>query len=149
LSFILGLTLGSIVTYSIQAKTNQQFINSYQQESAYKEFERCNRAYFQKSPEIAIWELGNFIDDTMLLPKMNTSDPLYSLHNLNLFIVHARLAKLYQNLGDREKSEQYFQSAITNYNEASRNFPGAQSLSISNDADVLNLLQKFDAKMKK
>jgi tetratricopeptide (TPR) repeat protein len=152
LLFILGIVLGSIVTYSVQLKKFQHSANLYQsiqQENRYKDFERCNRAYFQKSPEIAVWGLENYIDDTMSLLKTGGESGSDLVNNMNLFIAHARLAKLYQKLGNQEKSEEHFRSAIVNFNEAGRDISGGKySASISNNVEVLNEIQKYDAKAK-
>jgi hypothetical protein len=153
LILIIGVVLGCIVAYAIRKERFEQSKNAEPQNDLYKAFERCNQAYIHEKPEIAAQELGKFIRNSMQnLPPAN--DPIYQVYCIDLFIANARLAKIYQKLGDHEESEHHFRLAITNYNEVgkiiSEKYSNSitTSISITNDADVLNLLQEFDAKMK-
>lgn len=144
LIFILGIILGSILTYSFQAKKSRELIAIYQKIYMFNEFAKCNRAYFQRSPEVSIYALENFVNDTMsLLPKINTNEYIYKV---DMFVVNARLAKLYKNIGNQEKAEQYFRSAIISYNDMTGSI--SPRLSISNDTSVLNELQRYDANLR-
>ena len=148
LILILGMALSSIITYcSIQnqnSKKNNEIRKSLRLTMRYEEFGLCSRAYFQGRPETAIFEIESFISNRMLFPK-DTDDPMW---NINLFIANARLAKLYKDIGNREKSELYFRSAITNYNEEFKGMSDASSICISNDAGVLRELERYDSTLK-
>ena len=138
--FVVGILMGTVVTYIVQAIKFQEFFVLEQQMNVCKDIEKCNQAYFAKSPDIAIWELENFLADTESTPQAAEYE---KIHHLDLFVAQARLAKLNKNLGELEKAEQHFNLAMTNYNLAN----GPKEIPITNEVGVLDNLKKFDAKL--
>ena len=138
-AFIAGITIGAFVAYLVQAIKFQNFLALEQQMDIYKSIEKCDQAYFTKSPDIAVWEIESFLSDEESEPQ---TDEYKKIHYLDSFVAHARLAKLYKNLGDENKAEQHFGLAMTNYNLAS----APKGVPLTNDVNVLDNLEKFDAK---
>jgi hypothetical protein len=141
--FIVGVTLACLITYLVKAKQIQQLVNLFQQISVYSKVDKCNLAYFTQSPKTAVFELETFLDDEAAKSVTDKSEPIY---NLDLFVVNAHLAKLYQNLGNRDKADQRFRSAMTYYNNVSSIKGGTL---ITNNAGVLQKLEPFDEKLLK
>jgi hypothetical protein len=107
-----------------------------------KEAAECDKAYFESSPEVAISLNENLVQKIESL-HASTKEDEYS-DELNLFVAKARLGKLYQQVQDERKSDDNFHAAITTYNKLMSDM--SVKLIISNKSEVLNTLQKIDAK---
>lgn len=132
-----GMAIGAIITYVVEAESFQQFVDVEQQTMLFKTAQTCDQAYFTQSPDIAIWQIEHYLAD---LESASGSKENIRIDNLNLFVAHARLGKLYEKLGKHTEEEHHLSQAMTNYNLAC-----GQS-SITNESSIFANLEAFDAK---
>jgi len=138
-SFILGAVLMAIIAFQYLRDVPGALM-LLRQGYLHQNAAQSSRAYFTQSPQTAIWEYEN------LVGTLTNSGP-YPANwekdvDFSLFVAHARLAKLYDSLGNHKESE-------THWNEASNYYH--QSISghnYTNAASVQKILERIDAKEK-
>ena len=140
LIFIAGTIVGGIATDFAYDYVGKRVQEAFQFASLSQARQDAEATYFQRSPEIAEWELSK------LIPRLTTpSKPPYypdDQRSLALFLTHARLAKVQQAQGKQAEAEQNLAAARQ---FAQKLFPNYQS---DSGDPVFALLAKFDKKPK-
>jgi hypothetical protein len=136
LIFLAGAIVGGAVLDLAYNYVGRQVQEAFQFASLSQARQQAEAAYFQRSPEIAEWEL------TKLLPRLSvpTKEPFYSeeQRTLALFLTHARLAKVQQAQGKRAEADQNLAAARQ---LATKLFPGYPA---DGTDPVSAVLSKFD-----
>ena len=136
LIFVAGAVAGSIATDFAYDYVGRRVQEAFQFASLSQARQEAEAAYFQRSPEVAEWEL------TKLIPRLTipAKPPFYpdDQRSLALFLTHARLAKLQQALGKQAEAEQNLAAA---WQFAQKVFP---SYPEDSGDRVFTLLAKFD-----
>lgn len=135
-SFIIGVILTAIVAYQY-VKGIPDALMLLRQCYLQQDASQSSKAYFTQSPQTAIWEYEN------LVSTFTNSGP-YSTNyekdvDFSLFVAHARLAKLYDGLGNHKESETHWSEASDYYHQviSGRNQTNAPS--------VQKVLERIDA----
>jgi hypothetical protein len=102
---------------------------------------RARKAYTNESVSIAIWELNHF--KTALENSLREKNEGPKSLNLELFLVHARLARLHHLERDEKEAQNQFQQA-TNYYNPGRIAAGYPDSQISDFKTLLERLENFD-----
>lgn len=109
LIFLAGAVIGSVTTNFAYEYVGRQVQEAFQFVSLSQARQDAEAAYFQRSPEIAEWEL------TKLIPRLTipAKPPFYpdDQRSLAFFLTHARLAKLQQAQGKQTEAEQNLAAA--------------------------------------
>lgn len=104
LIFVAGAIVGSAATDFAYDHISRRVQEAFQFASLSQARQEAETTYFQRSPEIAEWELSK------LIPRLMTpSKPPYypdDQRSLALFLTYARLAKVQQAQGKRAEAEQ-------------------------------------------
>jgi hypothetical protein len=109
LIFVAGAVLGVFATDFAYNHLGRQVQQALQFAALSQARQEAEAAYFQRSPEIAEWEL------TKLVPRLSIPAvvPYYTIQDRNfaLFLTHARLAKLEQAEGKQAEAEKNLAAA--------------------------------------
>ena len=136
LIFIAGAVVGAAALDFAYDHVGRQVQEALQFSSLYQARQEAEAAYFQRSPEIAEWEL------TKLLPRLSVpaKEPFYpeDQRSLALLLTHARLAKVQQAQGKRAEADQNLAAARQ---LATKLFPGYPA---DGGDSVFAILSRFD-----
>jgi len=134
--FVAGVVVGGVATEFASNYVGRQVHEALQFASLSQAQQEAEATYFQRSPEIAEWELSK------LIPLLTTpSKPPYYTENertLALFLTHARLAKIQKAQGKQAEAEQNLAAASQFVQKL---FPNDQ---LDNSDQVFTVLSKFD-----
>lgn len=135
-ALIVGLAGGWVGGTYQQAKSTQEAVQLFKTIELDNAEKRAKEAYAKQPPVVGIWELKHAAD---LLEEARQAqcEGAKSLQ-LKLFLVHARLARLYQVEGNQDEAQKHFQKAVRFYND---DHPNAK---INDFQAMLERLQKFD-----
>ncbi len=97
---------------------------------------RAKQAYATEPRAVAIWELSQLVDSLEEAREGRSEGPKGLA--LKLFLVHARLARLYNLEGNQKKAQVHFEEAIRYYN------PQYPSAAVGSFQGMLDRLQQFD-----
>jgi len=150
LIFFIGFALGLFITFLIVERQVSKEVTFLQEVYFAKNFFKSDRVYLTQKPEFAVW----FLED--LLKEVNTNSSYTGLSPMtfdwNLFEAHARLAKMYQDMGKTELAEQHFREAIDYYHRLlicryNGVIPQTEP-PVTNNVEVLKVLGIADKKLK-
>jgi hypothetical protein len=89
-----------------------------QEKEIFNQGQAAEDAYYNEPNEVAVWALTTYIKTLDELKKERSparvKNPYFILApDIDLFLAHARLGKIYKQIGKAEESKYHFEQAIT------------------------------------
>jgi tetratricopeptide (TPR) repeat protein len=139
---VIGCILGAVLSMSYMGRTLARGMFLLQEKEIFSMGEAVEDAYCNEPNEVAVWALENYIKTLNNLKEerksISVKNPYLTLTpDMDLFLAHARLGKIYKQLGNDEKSQYHFEQAIS-YSKNS------QCKSVNTQEDCLKMLDAFD-----
>ena len=144
IAFITGIFLGWAVGSYRQAKFTQEAVLLLKEIDLNGIQTRANTAYASQSSEVVIWELKHLVESFQEAIRLGCQEPK-SL-KLQLFLAHARLARIYHAEKQQENAEREFRDACSYYNES---YPSAKIEGFDTLLDRLDRFDKIDGIQRK
>jgi hypothetical protein len=118
LGLVLGCVLGVFITMAYFGKTMATGMFMLQEKEISQIGEASEDAYHNQPSEVAVWALENYVKTLNELKEerssLNVKNPYFILSpGTDLVFAHARLGKLYKQLGNDEKCRYHFEQAIS------------------------------------
>lgn len=142
LCLLIGCVLGSILSMAYLGRSISKGMFMLQEEEIFKIGEAAEEAYYNQPNEVAVWALENYVDTLNELKKERNPAGVKDCYFLlspdtDLVFAHSRLGKLYEQMGNAEKSSYHFEQAIA----CSKNTP---LKSINTKENCLRMLDRLD-----
>lgn len=142
LGLVIGCVLGGILSMAYFGHTLATGMFMLQEKEIFKMGEAAEDAYYNQPNEVAVWALENYIKILNELKEERSHEeaenPYFMLSpDTDLVFAHARLGKLYKQVGYDEKSRYHFEQAIS----CSKYTPWK---SINTEEDCLRILDASD-----
>jgi tetratricopeptide (TPR) repeat protein len=142
LCLVIGCILGGVLTMAYLGHNMAQAMFMLQEKEIFEMGEAAKDAYYNQPNEVAVWALENYIKILNELKEERSpakvKNPYIILDpDTDLVFTHARLGKLYEQMGNAEKSEYNFKQAIS----CSKN---TCFKCISTEEDCLKILDGLD-----
>jgi hypothetical protein len=118
LGIVIGCVLGIVLSMAYMGRTLARGMFVLQEGEVIKIGEAAEDAYYNEPNEVAIWALENYIKTLNDLKEerkpVNVKNPYLILTpDIDLSFAHARLGKIYKQMGNDEKSRYNFEQAIS------------------------------------
>lgn len=118
LCLVIGCVLGGILSMAYFGHTLATGMFMLQEKEICKMGETAEDAYYRQPNEVAVWALENYIKTLNEVKdernQAGVKDPYFILSpDIDLVLAHARLGRLYKQMGNDEKSRYYFEQAIS------------------------------------
>jgi hypothetical protein len=118
LGFVIGCVLGVILSMTYFGRTFAIGMFTFQEKEIFNQGEAAEDAYYNEPNEVAVWALTTYIKTLNELIKERSpakvKNPYLLLDpDIDLFLAHARLGKIYKQMGKTEESKYHFEQAIT------------------------------------
>lgn len=118
LCLAIGCVLGGILSMAYFGHTLATGMLMLQEKEIFKMGEAAEDAYYNQSNEVAVWALENYIKILNELKEERShaeaENPYFILSpDADLVFAHARLGKLYKQMGYVKKSRYHFEQAIS------------------------------------
>ena len=147
LCLAIGCGLGVFLSMVYTGRTLAMGMFMLQEKEIFNMGEAAENAYYNEPNEVAVWALSNYIKTLNELKEerrpAKVKNPYFLLSpDTDLVFAYARLGKLYKQMGNTEKSQYYFEQAIS----LSKN-TGPKDLNTEEDClKMLDLLDKEHSK---
>jgi uncharacterized membrane protein YbjE (DUF340 family) len=117
LGLIIGFVLGVFLSMAYDGHTLATGMVFFQEKELVDMGQAAEDAYYNEPNEVAVWALTRYIKEFNKLEKERCSakvkKPYFMLApHLDLFLAHARLGKIYKQMGKAEESKYHFEQAI-------------------------------------
>jgi tetratricopeptide (TPR) repeat protein len=117
LCLAIGCGLGVVFSISYMGRTLAIGMFTLQEKEIFNMGEAAEDAYYNEPNEVAVWALLNYIKTLNELKEerrpAKVKSPYFVLSpDTDLVFAHARLGKLYKQMGNTEKSQYHFEKAI-------------------------------------
>jgi hypothetical protein len=118
LGFVTGFVLGVILTMSYSGYTVARGMFALQEKEIFNLGEAAEQAYYNEPNEVAVWALVTYIKTLDELKEERSpakvKNPYFLMSpDTDLVFAHARVGKLYGQMGNDEKSQYHFEQAIS------------------------------------
>lgn len=118
LCLVTGFILGYILTMANYGRKLATGMFMLQEKEICKMGVAAEDAYYSQPNEVAVWALENYIKTLNEVKEERSQtgveNPYFILSpDIDLVFAHARLGKLYKQMGDAENSRYYFEQAIS------------------------------------
>ncbi len=142
LGIVIGCVLGVFLSMAYMGRTLATGMFFLQEKELVNIGEAAEDAYYNEPNEVAVWALENYIKTLNNLKEerksINVKNPYFILSpDTDLLFAHARLGKIYKQLGNDEKSQYHLEQAIS-YGKNS------QCKSVNTQEDCLKMLDALD-----
>lgn len=142
LGIVIGCILGAVLSMAYLGRTMATGMFSLQEKEIFNIGEAAEDAYYNEPNEVAVWALENYIKTLNNLKEerksVSVKNPYFILTpNIDLFFAHARLGKIYKQIGNDEKSRYHLEQAIP-YSKNS------QCTFVNTQEDCLKMLEHLD-----
>jgi tetratricopeptide (TPR) repeat protein len=143
LGIVIGCVLGVFLSMAYMGHTMATGMFALQEKEIFNIGEAAENAYYNEPNEVAAWALENYIKTLNELKEERKSaevkNPYFTLApDIDLLFAHARLGKIYKQLGNDEKARYHFEQALS----YSKN---TELKSINTQEDCLKILDALDA----
>jgi hypothetical protein len=118
LGLVIGCVLGVVLSMAYSGHTLATVMAFFQEKEIIDMGQAAEDAYYNEPNEVAVWALTRYIKTFNELKEERRSakvkNPYFMLApGIDLFIAHARLGKIYKQMGKAEKSKYHFEQAMT------------------------------------
>ncbi len=118
LRLVIGFVLGVILSMAYSGHTLATGMFMLQEKEIFKMGEAAEDAYYNQPNEVAAWALESYIKTLNEVKEEHSQarveNPYFILSpDTDLVFAHARLGKLYKQIGNAEKSRYHFEQAIS------------------------------------
>jgi tetratricopeptide (TPR) repeat protein len=118
LYLVIGCVLGGTLSMAYLGHNLATGMFMLQEKEIFKIGEAAEEAYYNEPNEVAVWALENYVKILNELKKerapAKTKNPYFILSpDIDSVLAHARLGKLYKQMGNAEKSSHHFEQAIS------------------------------------
>lgn len=141
--FLLGITVGAIGMVYIFGQTSVEAAELVEIQWRADLAKRVSQAYSEEKPEVAIWALKNLVE--VLEERVKLSDEgsvIQQSTQRDLVLSHARLAIVFQQIGDTSQFKQNIEKALKFAKESGWT-------KMKTEEDILNFTKKLgDCKKK-
>jgi hypothetical protein len=142
LGLVIGCVLGVVLSMAYLGRTMATGMFMLQEKEILNIGEAAEDAYYNEPNEVAVWALENYIKTLNELKEerkpVKVKNPYFILTpDIDLLFAHARLGKIYKQMGNAEKSHYNFEQTIS----YSKNV-GPKDL--NTEEDCLKMLDSFD-----
>jgi hypothetical protein len=142
LGLVGGCVLGVFISMAYMGHTLATGMFLLQEKEVVNIGQAAEDAYYNEPNEVAVWALENYIKTLNELKEerkpAEVKNPYFILTpDIDLFFTHARLGKIYKQLGNDEKSLYHFEQAIS----YSKN---TKLKSLNTQEDCLKMLDALD-----
>lgn len=142
LCLVIGCVLGVVLNTAYLGHKVARAMFLLQEKEIFKIGEAAEDAYYNQPNEVAVWALENYVKTLNDLKEerghAGVENPYIILSpDTDLVFAHARLGKLYKQMGNAEKSEYHFKQAIS----LSKNI---SLICINTEEDCLRILDALD-----
>jgi len=142
LGLVIGCVFGIVLSMAYTGRTLATGMFMLQEKEIFKIGEAVEDAYYNEPNEVAVWALENYIKTLNNLKEerkpAKVKNPYFILSpDPDLVLSHARLGKLYKQMGNTEKSHYNFEQTISYSKNA-----GPKGLNAEDDC--LKMLDCFD-----
>ena len=150
LGLVVGCVLGVFLSMAYLGRTIATGMFLLQEKEVLNIGKAAEDAYYNEPNEVAVWALENYIKTLNELKEerkpAKVKNPYFILTpDIDLFLAHARLGKIYKQMGNDEKSRYNFEQAIS----LSKN-TGPKGLNTEDDClKMIDYLEKTHSERKK
>jgi len=118
LCLVIGFVLGVILSMANYGRKLAPAMFMLQEKEIFKIGEAAEDAYYNQPNEVAVWALVNYIKTLNEVKEERSpagvENPYFILSpDIDLVFSHARLGRLYEQMGNAEKSRYHFEQAIS------------------------------------
>ena len=118
LCLAIGFVLGVILDMAYTGHNLATAMFMLQEKEIFKIGEAAEDAYYNQPNEVAVWALVNYIKTLNEVKEerghAGVENPYFILSpDIDLVFAHARLGKLYKQMGNAEKSRYHFEQTIS------------------------------------
>lgn len=118
LCLVIGFVLGVILSMAYSGHKLATAMFMLQEKEIFKIGEAAEDAYYDQPNEVAVWALENYIKTLNEVKEerahAGVENPYFILApDIDLVFAHARLGKLYKQVGNAEKSRYHFEQAVS------------------------------------
>lgn len=113
-----GCVLGVFISMAYMGRTLAIGMFSLQEKEIFNIGQAAEDAYYNEPNQVAVWALENYIKTLNNLKEerkpATVKNPYFILTpDIDLLFAHARLGKIYKQMGNDEKSRYHFEQAIS------------------------------------
>lgn len=142
LYLVIGCALGGILSMAYSGHTLATSMFMLQEKEIYKMGEAAEEAYYNQPNEVVVWALASYIKVLNELKEERShaevENPYFILSpDTDLVFAHARLGRLYKQMGSAEKSRYHFEKAISHSKYT-------KFKSINTEEDCVRMLDALD-----
>jgi len=118
LGLVIGCVLGVILSMAYSGHTLATVMVFFQEKEIVDMGQAAEDAYYNEPNEVAVWALTTYIKTFNELEKERRPAKVKNRYfmlapHIDLFLAHARLGKIYKQMGKAEESKYHFEQAIT------------------------------------
>ncbi len=146
LGIVIGCVLGVVLSMAYWGRTIATGMFLLQEKEVLNIGKAAEDAYYNEPNEVAVWALENYIKILNNIKEerksINVKNPYFILSpDTDLLFAHARLGKIYKQMGNDEKSRYHLEQAIS----YSKNTP---CKTVNTQEDCLKMLEHLDKEHK-
>lgn len=147
LCLVTGCVLGGILSMAYYGHKLATGMFMLQEKEIFKMGEAAVEAYYNQPNEVAVWALVSYITRLNELKEERShaevENPYFILSpDTDLVFAHARVGKLYKQMGNAEKSRYHFEQAMSN-------IKNTRLKAIKTEVDLIDFTNKLDQELNK